>query len=107
MSTFFSYFLLLVVFLGQCTTPFGVYGAPPSGYVGVDSIMVSPSDFVDSLGIVVNVLQGVTTSLLNATHINNHAISDCIELIGLTTDFLDWSISATKSPKGKYLHIHR
>ncbi|KAF1892311.1 hypothetical protein Lal_00010775 [Lupinus albus] len=91
----------MVVFLGQCTTPFGVSGAPPSGYVGVETLMVSPSDFVDSLGTIVNVLHSVTTSLLNATHSNNHVLSDCIELLGLTRDLLDWSISTTKSPKGK------
>ncbi|KAE9604629.1 putative pectinesterase [Lupinus albus] len=101
MSTFFYYFLLKVVFLGLCTTPFGVSGAPPSGYVGVETLMVSPSDFVDSLGTIVNVLHGITTSLLNVTHSNNHVVSDCIELLGLTRDLLDWSISATKSPKGK------
>ncbi|CAL0304835.1 unnamed protein product [Lupinus luteus] len=109
MSTFLSYFLLMVFFLGQCTTPLGVSGAPLSGYVGVECLMVSPPDFVGSLGTVANVLHGVTTSLLNITHVGNnhsmfhhsHDVFDCIELIDLSTDLLDLSISATKSPKGK------
>ncbi|KAE9604636.1 putative pectinesterase [Lupinus albus] len=106
MYTFFYYFLMMVVFLGQCTTPYGGSGSPPSGYVGVECLMVSPSDFVDSLGTIVNVLQGVTTSVLNATHSNNHAMSDCMELLDLSKDLLDWSISTTKSSKGTHLYIY-
>ncbi|XP_019417377.1 PREDICTED: pectinesterase/pectinesterase inhibitor PPE8B-like isoform X2 [Lupinus angustifolius] len=114
MPTFLSFFLVLL-FLGQCTTTIDVAGA--YGDVGIECLMVSPSEFVVSLRTSVDVLEDVTSTLSNFTYYSrndlgefqfSNAISDCMELLDLSSDQLSLSISATESPQGQVStqHVH-
>ncbi|KAF1870417.1 hypothetical protein Lal_00003623 [Lupinus albus] len=110
MPTFLSFFLV-IVFLGQCTTTTIDVAVGAYGDVGVECLMVSPSEFVGSLRTSVYVLENIISNLSNFTYYStnglsqcesSNAISDCMELLDLSSDQLSLSISAIQSPKGMH-----
>ncbi|KAJ1437081.1 Pectinesterase, catalytic [Sesbania bispinosa] len=94
----------LVLFLGLCT-PWGA--AAPTDIVGLECLKVAPSEFAGSVRTVVGILQDVISILsefgngFGDFRLSN-AISDCLDLLDLSSDELDWSVSATQTPKGKH-----
>ncbi|XP_058729928.1 pectinesterase/pectinesterase inhibitor PPE8B-like [Vicia villosa] len=69
-------------------------------------LKTSPNQFINSAKQVITNLQQVTTILsrfnVNAAHPRvSNAISDCLDLIDLSTQNLHWSISAIQNPNGK------
>ncbi|MED6113193.1 hypothetical protein PIB30_068587 [Stylosanthes scabra] len=97
-STSFTFITsLLLLFLG------GVNG----GYfVGSECLKVAPSEFVGSVRDVVDVLEGVMSILAEFDGGDDfrasNAVSDCVDLLDLSSDELDWSASATQNPQGKH-----
>ncbi|RDY05387.1 hypothetical protein CR513_10784, partial [Mucuna pruriens] len=82
-----------------------------SDFAGLESLKVSPSEFIGSVRKVGNVLQKVISSLKSESfsfgNDNNYfglcdAISTCLDLLDLVADDLSWSISAVQSPQGKH-----
>ncbi|TKY72936.1 Pectinesterase/pectinesterase inhibitor PPE8B [Spatholobus suberectus] len=75
--------------------------------VGSELLKVSPSEFAGTVRTVVDVLQDVTSILsefgssFGDSRLSN-AVSDCLDLLDLSSDELDWSVSATQSPQGKH-----
>ncbi|PNX59381.1 pectinesterase, partial [Trifolium pratense] len=73
---------------------------------GFEFLKVAPSEFVGTVKDVVEILQDVT-SILNEfggsgfgdSRLSN-AVSDCIEMLDLSSDALTWSVDATQTPKG-------
>ncbi|KAJ1439979.1 Pectinesterase, catalytic [Sesbania bispinosa] len=94
----------LVLLLGLCT-PRGA--AAPTDIVGLECLKVAPSEFAGSVRAVVGILQDVISILsefgngFGDFRLSN-AISDCLDLLDLSSDELDWSVSATQTPKGKH-----
>lgn len=103
-----TFIFLLVLFLGMCT-PFGA-GAPTGdndNTLRSEFLKVSPSEFVGSVREVVDILQDVTSILSEFGNVFgdfrlSNAVSDCLDLLDLSSDELSWSASATESPKGKH-----
>ncbi|RZB65200.1 pectinesterase/pectinesterase inhibitor PPE8B-like [Glycine soja] len=75
--------------------------------VGSELLKVAPSEFEGTVRTVVDVLQEVTSILsefgsgFGDSRLSN-AVSDCLDLLDMSSDELDWSVSATQSPKGKH-----
>ncbi|XP_019417375.1 PREDICTED: pectinesterase/pectinesterase inhibitor PPE8B-like [Lupinus angustifolius] len=101
-----TFILFLVLFLCMCLS----FDADASTYdntVRSEFLKVSPSEFVGSVNEVVDVLQDVTSILsefgndFGDFRLSN-AVSDCLDLLDLSSDELSWSVSATQSPKGKH-----
>ncbi|KAL2327526.1 hypothetical protein Fmac_020953 [Flemingia macrophylla] len=75
--------------------------------VGSELLKVSPSEFAGTVRTVVDVLQDVTSILsefgsgFGDSRLSN-AVSDCLDLLDMSSDELDWSVSATHTPKGKH-----
>ncbi|KAF1870427.1 hypothetical protein Lal_00003633 [Lupinus albus] len=87
------------------------FGANASTYnnntVRSEFLKVSPSEFVGSVNEVVDVLQDVTSILSEFANVFgdfrlSNAVSDCLDLLDLSSEQLSWSVSATQSPKGKH-----
>ena len=101
----FMFLLVVVVLLGMCT-PLGA-GAG-AHFVGSESLKVSTSEFVGSVREVVELLQEVISILAEFDNgfgdfrVSN-AVSDCLDLLDLSSDELDWSVSATESPQGTFV----
>lgn len=109
-TIFYSFFLLLIM----CNTPFECAGGVGSGLVGIECLKVPPSEFVASLKNVGDVLHDVTSTLQFHFSSNNYAnnnngfaefllsdaISVCLDLLDLSADELNWSVSAIESPQG-------
>ncbi|KAK7363363.1 hypothetical protein VNO77_05503 [Canavalia gladiata] len=99
-----TFTFLLVLFLGLSTS----LAAPAStDFAGSACLKVSPTQFVGSVGEVINVIQEVASILSRFTgRFGNfrlfNAVSDCLDLLDLSSDVLSWSLSATQNPKGKH-----
>ncbi|XP_061361268.1 pectinesterase/pectinesterase inhibitor PPE8B-like [Gastrolobium bilobum] len=100
-TTSFTFIFFSVLFLS-------LSAASPIDYiVGSECLKVSPSAFVGSVRAVLDVLQDVTAILsefgtgFGDFRLSN-AVSDCLDLLDLSSDELDWSASATQTPKGKH-----
>ncbi|XP_057433772.1 pectinesterase/pectinesterase inhibitor PPE8B-like [Lotus japonicus] len=86
----------------------GLHAAAPTNFVGSESLKVSPPEFAGSVRDIVDILHEVTSILsefgggtgFGDSRVSN-AISDCLDLLDLSSDALDWSVSATETPKGK------
>ena len=67
--------------------------------------MVPTSEFVGSLKSTIGIVRQVTsivsrfTSFLGDFRLSN-AISDCLDLLDLSADELDWTLSAAQKPSG-------
>lgn len=100
-----TFIFLLVVFLGICN-PFGADARTDNdNTVRSECLKVSPSEFVGSVREVVDILQDVTSILSEFGNAFgdfrlSNAVSDCLDLLDLSSDELSWSASATESPKG-------
>ncbi|CAI8610917.1 unnamed protein product [Vicia faba] len=75
-------------------------------FYGSVLLKASPIQFINSAKEVITNLQQVTTVLsrfnVNAAHPRvSDAISDCLDLVDLSTENLHWSISAIQNPNGK------
>lgn len=73
--------------------------------MGFESLKVSPSEFAGTVKTVVDVLQDVTSILSEfgsgfGDSLLSNAVSDCLDLLDLSSDELDWSVSATQTPQG-------
>lgn len=85
----------------------GLHAAAPTNFVGSESLKVSPPEFAGSVRDIVDILHEVTSILsefgggtgFGDSRVSN-AISDCLDLLDLSSDALDWSVSATETPKG-------
>ncbi|TKY72935.1 Pectinesterase/pectinesterase inhibitor PPE8B [Spatholobus suberectus] len=92
----FIFFLLVV-------TPCALFVR--SDFAGLESLKVSPSEFIGSVRTVGDVLQNVTSTLESEfNNVNNDfrvsdTISACLDLLDLSADELSWSISAVQSPQ--------
>ncbi|KAK7411791.1 hypothetical protein VNO78_03231 [Psophocarpus tetragonolobus] len=79
-----------------------------SEFAGLRSLNVSPSKFIRVVRKVGDDLQKVTSmfksELSNAKHdpLLFNLISTCLDLLDLSVDQLNWSISAVQSPKGNH-----
>ncbi|KAF7836848.1 Pectinesterase/pectinesterase inhibitor PPE8B [Senna tora] len=98
--TFFSFSILILAL----STPFA---AAVDNVVGSECLKVSSSEFVGSVRTVIDVLQQVTSILSNFGSVFgdsrvSNAVSDCLDLLDLSSDELSWSASATQTPKGKH-----
>ncbi|XP_057751857.1 pectinesterase/pectinesterase inhibitor PPE8B-like [Arachis stenosperma] len=95
------FFLVAVAFLG---------GADGGAYfAGSECLKVTPSEFVVSVRDVVDVMQGIMSILAEFDNGGfgddfrvSNAVSDCVDLLDLSSDELDWSVSATQNPQGKH-----
>ncbi|XP_027066911.2 pectinesterase/pectinesterase inhibitor PPE8B [Coffea arabica] len=71
-----------------------------------ECLMVPTSEFVGSLKSTIGIVRQVTsivsrfTSFLGDFRLSN-AISDCLDLLDLSADELDWTLSAAQKPSGK------
>ncbi|XP_027335925.1 pectinesterase/pectinesterase inhibitor PPE8B-like [Abrus precatorius] len=96
--------LSLMMLLGACTT---LAAAAPTQTVGSELLKVSPSVFAGTVKTVVDVLQDVSSILSEFAsgfgdfRLSN-AISDCLDLLDLSSDELDWTVSATQNPRGNH-----
>jgi len=75
--------------------------------VGFEFLKVAPSEFAGTVRSVVDVLQDVTSILSEfgsgfGDSLLSNAVSDCLDLLDLSSDELDWSVSATQTPQGTY-----
>ncbi|KAK7265499.1 hypothetical protein RJT34_33119 [Clitoria ternatea] len=93
--------LLLVFFLGL--------GAAHADFAGSACLhlKVSPTAFVSSLTELIAVVEQVSSILsrFSPPFANLRlltAVSDCLDLLDLSSDVLSWSLSATQNPKGKH-----
>ncbi|XP_058729906.1 pectinesterase/pectinesterase inhibitor PPE8B-like [Vicia villosa] len=95
-ATFIFFFLLL-------SLPHFIASASPND---LSCLKVSPISFTNSAKEVITNLQQVTSILSRFTgafgqsHLLN-AVSDCLDLLDMSADQLDWIISATENPRGK------
>ncbi|XP_061361717.1 pectinesterase/pectinesterase inhibitor PPE8B [Gastrolobium bilobum] len=97
-------FLLMMLFLGLFPP---LDAASPSDLVGSACLKVSPSEFVGSVREVIAVLRQVSSILSRFSSVFgdfrlSHAVSDCLDLLDMSSDELTWSVSATQTPKGKH-----
>ncbi|KAK7411789.1 hypothetical protein VNO78_03228 [Psophocarpus tetragonolobus] len=75
--------------------------------VGLEFLKVSSSEFAGTVKTVFDVFQDVTSILsqfgsgFGDSRLDN-AVSDCLDLLDMSSDELDWSLSATQSPQGKH-----
>ncbi|XP_014502427.1 pectinesterase/pectinesterase inhibitor PPE8B [Vigna radiata var. radiata] len=96
----------LFFFLLVLPTLFGAsHGS--SNPVGFEFLKVSPSEFAGTVKTVVDVLQDVTSILSEfgsdfGDSLLSNAVSDCLDLLDLSSDELDWSVTATQTPQGKH-----
>ncbi|CAK8532130.1 unnamed protein product [Lathyrus sativus] len=81
---------------------------PTKTAAGFEFLKVAPSEFVGSVNDVVDILQQVTSILsqfggagFGDSRLSN-AVSDCLDLLDLSSDALTWSVSATQTPQGKH-----
>ncbi|XP_020205139.1 pectinesterase/pectinesterase inhibitor PPE8B [Cajanus cajan] len=94
--------MFLLVLSPTLCTPLG-----ETNTAGFELLKVSPSEFAGTVRTVVDVLQDVTSilsefgSAFGDSRLSN-AVSDCLDLLDLSSDELDWSVSATQTPKGKH-----
>ncbi|KAK7328633.1 hypothetical protein VNO77_22747 [Canavalia gladiata] len=99
-----TFIFFSVLFVGACTA-FGV--ASTDATVKNELLKVSPSEFEGTVRTIVDVLQDVTSILsefgpgFGDFRVSN-AVSDCLDLLDLSSDELDWSVSAAQSPQGKH-----
>ncbi|CDP19932.1 unnamed protein product [Coffea canephora] len=68
-----------------------------------DYLMVPVSEFSSSLETAINAIQNVTSTVSQFSHVSNdfhlsNAISDCLELLDLSAELLDWTLSASLKP---------
>ncbi|KAG4990845.1 Pectinesterase/pectinesterase inhibitor PPE8B [Glycine soja] len=95
--TLIFFFVLFLTALGNTNT----------NTVGSELLKVAPSEFAGTVRTVVDVLQDITSILsefgsgFGDSRLSN-AVSDCLELLDMSSDELDWSVSVTQSPKGKH-----
>lgn len=72
--------------------------------------MVPASEFVNSLKATIDTVRQVTsivskfTSFFGDFRLSN-AISDCLDLLDFSVDELDWTLSASQKPDGKYIYF--
>ena len=96
-TTFIIFFLL--------SLPHSTHASSPNDFVG-SSLGVSPTKFANSAKEVITVLQKVSSILSPFTNTFSHhsflsnAISDCFDLLDMSSDQLSWSVSATQNPTG-------
>ena len=98
--TLIFFFVLFLTALGNTNT----------NTVGSELLKVAPSEFAGTVRTVVDVLQDITSILsefgsgFGDSRLSN-AVSDCLELLDMSSDELDWSVSATQSPKGTNINF--
>ncbi|KAK7354541.1 hypothetical protein VNO80_20006 [Phaseolus coccineus] len=98
---------LIFFFLLFFPTVFTASHGSTTNPVGFESLKVSPSEFAGTVKSVVDVLQDVTSILSEfgsgfGDSLLSNAVSDCLDLLDLSSDELDWSVSATQTPQGKH-----
>lgn len=95
---------MLAMLFGVCTT---LGAGARNDFSGSACLKVSPNSFVGSVREVIGVLNQVASILSKFTsgfrdfRLSN-AISDCLDLLDMSSDELTWSVSATQSPQGKH-----
>ncbi|CAN0909023.1 Pectinesterase/pectinesterase inhibitor PPE8B [Linum grandiflorum] len=117
-SSFLPVLLLTVIILPSVSAATGqsaaTYsrnrgGGSTSEYYQNQCLRVPTSQFLSSLESVLEIIGGVNSIISNfgggggffgGSRLTS-AISDCLDLLDLSADVLSWSISASKSPKGK------
>ncbi|XP_004508051.1 pectinesterase/pectinesterase inhibitor PPE8B [Cicer arietinum] len=97
-TTLTLFFMLL--FLPHITS------SSPANFAGSTCLRVSPTKFVDSAEEVITVLQQVTSILSRFGNVFgnsrfSHAITDCLDLLDLCSDELNWAMSASQNSNGK------
>lgn len=106
-----SMMMLLLLLCMVVFSPCGTCGTKVEGDVlGSECLKVSTSEFVGSVRTVIDVLQQVASilsgfgSAFGDSRLSN-AVSDCLDLLDLSSDELTWSASASQNPKGTYFTL--
>lgn len=107
MAKFFSGFFLIVVILCFLTLVScgGDTHRNSTEYFQSECLMVPASEFVTSLKSTIDTVRQVTsvvskfTSFLGDFRLTN-AVSDCLDLLDLSSDELGWTLSASQNPNG-------
>ncbi|KAI4344672.1 hypothetical protein L6164_011871 [Bauhinia variegata] len=100
-------FLFLRLVFSFCTPLASGAGVASPDFVQPECLEVSASEFVGSVRGVLDVLQKVISILsklgssFGDFRVSN-AISDCLDLLDLSSDELSWTASATQNPTGKH-----
>ncbi|XAR67229.1 Pectinesterase [Bertholletia excelsa] len=100
---YFLLFLLLLT-LGGCST-FG--SSDSSNFVQLECLEVPTSEFVRLVKSTIDVIQQVASLLSKFTNAFgdfrlSNAVADCLDLLDLSADELDQTLSASQNPRGKY-----
>lgn len=98
-TTLISLLLLVMLSLQGSSAP------SPTDFVGSTCLKVSPTEFVDSAREVIAIVEQVASILSRfSSGFGNfrlsNAISDCLDLLDMSSDELTWSASASQAPKG-------
>ena len=104
-------FIFFAFLLLSLSVPSGA--SARSGFLEPECLKVSSTEFIGSVRDVIDVLQDVSSVLSKFGRLfgdsrASNAISDCTDLIDLSSDELRWIASATQSPKGNnplFVHI--
>lgn len=107
MAKFFSGFFWIVVILCFLTLVScgGDTNRSSMEYFQSECLMVPGSEFVTSLKSTIDTVRQVTsvvskfTSFLGDFRLTN-AVSDCLDLLDLSSDELGWTLSASQNPNG-------
>lgn len=104
--TLITFTFIFSTFVLCSTTLLCCASVPTKTEAGFEFLKVAPSEFVGSVNDVVDILQQVTSILsqfggdgFGDSRLSN-AVSDCIDLLDLSSDALTWSVSATQNPQG-------
>uniref|UniRef100_A0A5B6YM53 Pectinesterase n=1 Tax=Davidia involucrata TaxID=16924 RepID=A0A5B6YM53_DAVIN len=94
---------LLILILMILWAPFGSSGPD---YLDAECLEVPVSEFVSSLKSTIDVVQQVTSIVSKFANAFgdfrlSNAISDCLDLLDLSSDELSWTLSASQNPSGK------
>lgn len=62
--------------------------------------------FKDSVESTLKVIQTLTNAITSHLHKHDHALSGCVDLLGLSTQVLRWSLHAIFDSKGLHLYTY-
>lgn len=98
-------FIFLVMLILGVFTPLGDAGPAEPELSVSECLKVSSSEFEDSVRETIGVLEEVTSILSHFSSVFgdfrlSNAVSDCLDLLDLSFDELNWSAAATENPNG-------
>ncbi|KAE8665301.1 putative pectinesterase/pectinesterase inhibitor 44 [Hibiscus syriacus] len=99
------YLSVILVTLCFCCT--GSNAGSSNDFLGAECLTVPAAEFAGSLRTAIDAVRQVTPivsqfgNLVGDFRLSN-AISDCLDLLDISTDQLSWSLSASKNPTGKH-----